>query len=193
MITNLTDIELLEMLRNDNSEAFRTLYERYHHAIYRNIMLLLHDEYTTADLVQEVFLILWEKRKKLSYDKAISGWLFTVSYYKTIDYIRFITRSNKNLNQLFKKEDLIEPAEKENSFEQHYTLLDEAIKRLPLRCRRAFELCKLQGLSYEEASVMLGISKYTINEYMKEALSFLRKYVNEHSICYFPLLLPFFF
>ncbi|HEX7755983.1 MAG TPA: sigma-70 family RNA polymerase sigma factor [Niabella sp.] len=180
-MNNCADIELLQLLQDDDHEAFRVLFDRYHHAIYRNIMYLLHDDFAAADLVQEVFICLWEKRKIITYEKPVAGWLFTVSYHKTVDYIRAMTRDKKHLRQITSE---VVFDEKEAVTEQQYSILFRGISELSPRRREVFGLCKLNGYTYEQAAERLGISKHTVNEYMKEAVAFLRKYVKEHALLY---------
>jgi len=80
--------ELTEHLRNNDQEAFNVLYWKYHSAIYYNVLKLTRDNVIAEDLVQEVFIALWKKRSTLDPEQDILGWLFVVSYNKSISYLK---------------------------------------------------------------------------------------------------------
>lgn len=177
----INDTELLaQLIENSSVAAFSRLFERYHHAIYRNVVRSLHDSFIAEDIVQEVFATLWEKRAMLSRNQSIGGWLFTVSYHKILDHLR------ENSKKVILPQDAIPDGQMEDiiSRESDFALLENGIAQLSPKKRRAFELCKLQGKSYEEAAVTLGVSKYTINEYLKESMAFLRQYVKNNNVIY---------
>lgn len=70
--------------------------------------------------------------------------------------------------------------EETDNIDRQHQLLQEAIQQLSPQKKRVFELCKLQGLSYNKAAAELGISKYTVGEYLKEAMAFVKQYIQQH-------------
>lgn len=180
MMEGNTDKELTKRLQNDDLNAFNELYRRYHSAIYYNILKLARDLFIAEDIVQEVFIALWEKRHSLDNGQEISGWLFVVSYNKSISHLK---------QKL--KESLAQAELQQNS---HYNLderndlvdiqmhiLENAIAELSPQKRRVFELCKMQRKTYEEAGEELKISKHTVKEYLSGALNSIREYIKQHS------------
>ena len=159
---------------------FALLYERYHHAIYLNVIKLIHTPAEAEDIVQEVFLTLWRKRQSIDPDKPLGGWLFTVSYHLSVDLLKKKLRQQicVKMAQGIEMVQSIGMAQSDpESPEFQLGLLEEAINHLPPQKKKVFQLCKLEGKSYEQASVELGISKYTINEYLKDGMTFIRQYV----------------
>lgn len=67
---------------------FGMIYEKYHHALYLNVIKLIRDPVETQDIVQDTFLALWTKRQEIDVEKSIGGWLFTVSYHRSIDLLK---------------------------------------------------------------------------------------------------------
>jgi RNA polymerase sigma-70 factor (ECF subfamily) len=59
-------------------------------------------------------------------------------------------------------------------------MLEEAMSRLSPQKRKVFELCKLQGKTYEETASVLQISKYTVKEYLTAAVGSVKEYVHQH-------------
>jgi RNA polymerase sigma-70 factor (ECF subfamily) len=72
------------------------------------------------------------------------------------------------------------PAEEEIRFGVQWNILENALARLSPQRRRVFELCKLQGKTYEEAAMELHISKYTVKEYLSAAVVAVKEYSRRH-------------
>lgn len=169
-----TEKELLIQVATGNEAAFRMLYEKYHHALYRNVIRLLHSTEEAEDVVQEVFITLWEKRSELNMERPIDGWLFTLSYNRTINYLKKKLRHKSIFDSV---DDPVEQINEMDQIEAQWGILESAINQLSPQKRKVFELCKLNGKSYEKAAVELGISRYTVGEYLQDAMAFIREYV----------------
>ena len=84
----IEDSVLVSRLHDDDIGAFDILYHKYHHAIYRNIYKITKDKEISQDILQDVFIVLWEKRYKIKPDQSVSGWLFVISFNRSISYLR---------------------------------------------------------------------------------------------------------
>ncbi|MFT3902701.1 MAG: sigma-70 family RNA polymerase sigma factor [Niabella sp.] len=178
-----SDAQLLQMLSSEKEAfAFESLYQKYHRSIYINVIRSTRNGIEAEDIVQEVFYTLWQSRKKIKSDTVLSGWLFTVSYNKTVDFLRKKIRERKLSQSLQSADDLYLSLDEHSKIELQYELLQNAIEDLSPQRKKVFELCKLQGLTYEQAAKKMGVSKYTIKEYMKDAFQYIRQYVHDHPI-----------
>jgi len=74
--------DLALRLRNNDISAFNTLYWDYHGPVYANALKLTRDSSIAEDIVQEVFVTLWEKRHTIDPKQDVAGWLFVVSHNK---------------------------------------------------------------------------------------------------------------
>src|SRR5882757_4337080 len=92
-IEDYSESELVALLKNDNIKAFDQLYKKYHAPIYNNILRLLKDADESENILQDLFVTLWEKRLSIDAQKPLANWLFQVSYNKSI------TQLKKNLKQ----------------------------------------------------------------------------------------------
>lgn len=190
-MNNCTDTELFLLLRKDNEEAFYQIYLRYHSSLYRNIFKLLKDGDHTENILQEVFIVLWEKRNVLDPDRLVlSNWLFTVSYNKSLTFLKKSLREANCLKQ-------IEIASQNSNDDEltikeaQFKLLDAALATLSPQQRKVFELCKLNGKSYLEASQELNISKHTVKEYLSIAVNSVKTYIKEHPYAHIVLICLF--
>jgi len=171
--------DLAHRLRNDDISAFNTLYREYHGAIYANALKLIRDRSVAEDIVQEVFVTLWEKRRSIDSTQDVAGWLFVVSHRKTIDQIR------KKLRTVIVESLIMKVIEDPNAVEEDLTeeqlnSIGKAVDQLSPQKRKVFELCKLQRRTYERAAQELHISKYTVKEYLSEAMMSIKKYIGQH-------------
>jgi len=185
-LSSLNEYELVKRLQNGDVHTFDIIYQRYQKSLYLNILKLIKDEDASRDILQEVFITLWEKRSTLDADKTVIGWLFVVSYNMSLAYIKKELRRAR-LSAGAEVVDLANP--EPEAADVRSKLMEEAISRLSPQKRRVFELCKIQGKSYEETARELNISKHTVNEYLVIAVQYIRNYIRQHpeyQSAYFP-------
>jgi len=171
--------QLVALLQMDNVKAFDLLYKKYHTPIYNNILRLLKDADESENILQDLFVTLWEKRGSIDPQKPLANWLFQVSYNKSV------TQLKKKLKQsvAFKdiEDDQLLTDETDNYFrEAKMKILEEALVKLSPQKRKVFDLCKLQGKSYEESARELNISKHTVKEYLSDAVKAVKEYAEQH-------------
>lgn len=172
------DKKLIVRLILSDVKAFDLLYNKYHVPIYRNIFKLVKSDETAKDILQEVFVCLWEKRNTIDIKQSVANWLFVVSYNKSLTYIK----KNANALVIFEEivtdvsEDTLEPFITEEKLE----FIEMIISKLSPQKKRALELCKIERKTYEEAAKEMGISRHTVKEYITEALATLRLQVKKH-------------
>lgn len=172
--------DLASRLRNDDIDAFNILYWEYHAAVYANALKLIKDPAIAEDIVQEVFVTLWGKRHAIDPDQDIAGWLFVVSHHKTIDQLKRKLKQalvQKNLSISREDHSIIVNTDLK---EEQLSAIEQAMDQLSPQKRKVFELCKVQGRTYKKAAEELHISKYTVKEYLSEAIVSIKKYIGEH-------------
>jgi RNA polymerase sigma-70 factor (ECF subfamily) len=176
------DPELITHLQADDISAFDTLYEKYHLAVYRNILKITKDTNAAEDLLQEVFVRLWEKRMQLDIKQSVAGWLFVISFNLSVNYTRRLLRQ-----QVMHKKLMVDDLHAEGLMgspsvhEAQYLLLEKAIEQLPTQKRKVVNLCKLEGKTYEEAAAELQISRHTVKEHLSTAMVHINKYIRKNA------------
>lgn len=170
------EIALVAALQGDSVAAFDALYRMYFPAVYANILHLVKDSTAAQDIVQEVFIRLWEKRKLLQTGQPVGNWLFVVSYNRSLNHLRSTLRQRLKLAAL--APDTVESEEEEWEVTSiQLDMLERAIDKLPPQRKKVFLLCKMQGKTYAEAATELQISHYTVKEHITKASRFIRDYV----------------
>lgn len=173
-----SDTEMVERLQNDDRKAFDNLYLQYSQKIYLNALKLTKDRSVAEDIVQEVFIILWEKRLSIDPSKPVLNWIFIVSYHKSLDYLRATMKTPLVLDEARYYPPLEPHLEDLYMKESQLALIENAIQRLPPQRRKVFELCKIQGESYARTAQILKISKHTVKEYLSAAMKNIKEYVH---------------
>lgn len=155
--------------------AFDALYRMYFPAVYANILHLVKDEAAAQDIVQEVFIRLWEKRSSLHAGQPAGNWLFVVSYNRSLNHLRSTLRQRLKIAEL--PPETVETGEEWQVTSIQLDMLERAIEQLPPQRKKVFLLCKMQGKTYAEAASELQISHYTVKEHIVKASRFIREYV----------------
>ncbi|MFT3949838.1 MAG: sigma-70 family RNA polymerase sigma factor [Agriterribacter sp.] len=187
---NSDEQQLVRDIGNADASAFDALYWKYHKSVYANILKLIKDQEASKDILQEVFITLWIKRTTLNPDKSIAGWLFTTAHRKCIDYLRLITTKPLLAEEMIIAEDSTGFSKMEQ--EKQLQLLQQAISDLSPQKRKVFELCKLNGKTYEETAKELNISKHTVKEYLTAATVHIKNYIHHQPQSLISVFLIFF-
>ncbi|MRG45172.1 sigma-70 family RNA polymerase sigma factor [Chitinophaga sp. SYP-B3965] len=172
---------LIAQLNNSDDAAFEAVYHQYHQAIFANILRLVKQQHKAEDILQDVFVTLWESRFKLTEKQSVSGWLFTTSYFKALEYLRKSVKENITLLSEEQYEFPDDDTDLEETYQQKLSIITSVMELLPPRKRTAFQLCRVEGKSYEEAAAMLEISVESVRDYVKTSSIFIRKHILEHN------------
>lgn len=167
------EIQLTARLIRGDIAAFDALYHQYHHAVFANILQYVRQPDIAEDILQEVFLRLWENRH--SFNNTIGGWLFTVSHNESLNYLKKALSEKKVLAALPATDDHEELDE--TLYQSRIDLLNEAINTLSPFKKEVFQLCKLQGKTYNEAAELLDTSPAVIKERLRSASGIVRSYL----------------
>ena len=172
--------ELLQLLAQDSEYAFAILFDRYKKRVYSSAFLFLKNAEAAEEIVQEVFLRLWQKRKELPDIGYLYSFIKTMAYNLVVDQFR-----RANLEKDYKKtlppgDPMIEDTDHKVRDYESVRLLQTAIDALPSRQKQVYELARIKGLSQEEIASRLSISKNTVKVHMSAALQAIRSYLSTH-------------
>ena len=162
--------ELLISLRSGDRKAFDRLYHFYKKRVYNNLKKLLHSEILAEELLQEVFYKLWVKREQLDPEKSFPAYLFRIAANLVYDHFRKAAQDQKLQAHLIASgTELYDHIDALIDYQESHERLKKAIASLPPKRQEIFTLCKIEGKSYEEVSILLGISTSTINDHIVKA------------------------
>ena len=180
---------LISSLKRGNEEAFNFLVDHYNKPLFGYALSLSNDNVIAQDILQNVFLKIWEKRKKINVQKSLLNYLF-----KSV-YNEFLNQYKKNRSKIALEQKYFETLEKialtteEKSFEILIIKVKEEIQNLPPKCRNIFILSRKEGLTNIEISEFLNISVKTVEAHITKAFSVLRTRLGDKVETIFFLLL----
>lgn len=169
---NLSEQQLLKKLSRRRKGALKDLYNQYWEPLYIHAWKVLREEKASEDVVQEVFIDLWEKGK-FEQIENLSAYLYKSVKYKTLMALRK-NRITKEHLEVFKE---IRPLHTFNGALQIKELREEIthhLEQLPPRCREVFYKSRFEHLRNEEIAEQLNISKRTVETHISHALRYLR-------------------
>ena len=161
-----------------DKRAQNMLYKQFSSKMFSVCFRYARNREEAEDILQEVFITLWEKRKTISLEQSVGGWLFVLCYNKSVNLLRKKLRESSAYQIL--KEPITDDIVDEMKYNLQWQILENAMAQLSPQKRKVFELCKIQGKTYEETASALQISKYTVKEYLSSAVSFVKEYIHHH-------------
>lgn len=169
---------LLEKMKNGDEKAFRDIFMSYADRFFLWVNRILVDPDLSADLVQEYFIKLWERRLSLSFDSATSfqAYSFRSLYNMSLNHLRDNDKLQRGYDIILDVVD--DPTADPQTVEELQVRLESAIESLPDRCKEIFKMAKIQRKSYGEIATQLGISENTVKVQVSKAYRLLRSKVN---------------
>ena len=175
-----TDEELLQGLKQSKKGAYNEIYNRYWKSML--IVALNHseDDYTAKDIVQEVFIDLWEKRN--SYEiQRLAAFLATAVKFQVFRHYRkeqrraLLAKENYVFNDLYEEEGKLHARFLKD-------IIDGIVEEMPEKCRLVFHYSRNLGLKNEEIAERTGITKKTVENTLNRALRIIRGKLKNHGI-----------
>ncbi|ANF50305.1 hypothetical protein A0O34_07145 [Chryseobacterium glaciei] len=167
--------ELLLRLRNGEYSAFEIIYSNHKKKIAYRLLRLLNSGDLVEDILQELFIRLWNNREGIDVEKPIEAYLYRIATNLVNDYFREVSRDKKLAEELWHRiSELYNPFEEVSQVSADSELF-RSIDRLPEQRKKVFLLCKLEKKSYSEVSRLLEISEAAVNDHITKANRFLRE------------------
>ncbi len=170
----ISNESLITKLKNGDEQAYTFLIDKFHHKLCVYANTLLNDHATAEDIVQNVFIKVWERRQSLKEELSIQSFLYKSVHNEFIDHYRkhkyIIALEKKHISILSKitqenDDTFIEKLHKKVTFE---------VQQLPPKYKHTFLLSKQEGLSNIEISEYLGVSIKTVEAHITKAFSIIR-------------------
>ena len=179
----------LTALKNGSYQAFEAIYKRYAGKLYNFIMTLSHgDCYMAEEIVQSVFIKLWEIHREIDPEKSILSFLSVIAKNMLIN--KYQRQTMEYLYQEFVQNE--EPAcdtimEKEIDAKWLEQFIDELIEQLPPSRKRIFILSRKKYLSTKQIAKIMQISVSTVETQLWLAVKFIRKHFDKNFLRLFLL------
>jgi RNA polymerase sigma-70 factor, ECF subfamily len=172
---NISDQELIMLLREGDKGAYTEVYNRYKNLLYNHAYKKLGNHDEVKDVLQELFTNLWNKRAEIPDTTNLSGYLYSVMRnrifnlfsHKQVEH-KYLASLQEFINERNFTTDLL-IREKEFA-----SLIQKEIDTLPPKMREVFLLSRKEYLSHKEIAEKLAISEQTVSKQVTNALKILR-------------------
>jgi len=179
----VTDSELSERLRKGDLEAFDLIYDMYAGKLHAFGMKYLRSSAEAEELVQSVFLKVWENHRKIDRELSFRSYLFTIAYNDICKLFRRQSYLQKYVIETLHENRLSSSATEEGS--EYRSVLAEVqrvLGSLPESQRQAFIMSKIEGKPSREIAAALGLSPGTVDNYISGTLKILRSKINRENL-----------
>ena len=184
---------LIRQFKKGDHHSFKMLYDRYAPKLYGFSRRYLNSDADSEEIVQEVFVKIWESRSKLNTFSSFDSFVFTIAYNTSISLLRKRANEKKYIAHLQSLQQILDAPEviNELQFKELDEKLNKLLDKLTPRQKEIFKLSREDGLSHDEIAKKLNISVNTVKKHMVNTLAFLKTYFDKDMIV--SLLFVYFF
>lgn len=173
--------ELLLAIKNGNEAAFNELYDSYKEPAFRFCNSIVKDVEESKNIVQEVFIKVWDRRQGINPELNFNSYLFTIIRNRVFDYLKEVKK-----NEFVKERYWYNIVEYQNADtelkEERITNINEAVNELTEKRRQILQLNYEEGKSYEEIASLMNISKNTVKNQLVKTKQIIRSQLNVASV-----------
>ena len=171
---------LVVNLKKGNVRAFDKLFEKYSRKLYYFAIGYLKSEEDAEEIVQDIFVKIWENRNELNELLSFNSYLFTIAKNTMLNRIRKKV-NEQNYKEYLKNCSTIEHNSTMNEviFADLERFTDKAIEKLPPRRRQIYVLSRKEGLTYKEIAAQMEISKKTVEIQMSKAIAYMNNFLSK--------------
>lgn len=171
----MTENDAISALTRGDAKAFEFLFISYYERLVAFIITYTNDKMMSEDIVQQVFVNLWNNREKLYDVKSPRSYLYAMTYNYFVDEVKRKHKMNKLLEKIYEDALRDRIVESEEILEKRINKIKAVIETLPSKCAEIFKMNKVQGYRYKEIAEILGISLKTVENQMGIALKKIRR------------------
>lgn len=178
--SNHPEIDLVASLKEGSEKAFELIYDRIANRIYLFILKKVGSKETAEEIMQEVFVALWNNRNSIDVDSSLDPYLFKIAKNKIFSFMR-----SEHVRKKYAAEfSLFMQRYRDNSLEELmdvkdlHQVLHEKIAELPDKCQTAFRMSRMEHATISQIAERMNISTRTVENYITQALRHLRTNLN---------------
>ncbi len=182
MTIKTTDIDrqVLKKLKSGDLQAFQEVFKAYSDRLYYFALSYLKNTFDAEEIVQDVFLLVWEMREEVDEEKSFKSFLYRITVNKVFNHMK-----RQVVKQKYEKylQSFEQPLSESPEARLHFMELESKIKgllqKLPEQQRNIFEMSRITGLSNSQIAEKLGLSIRTVENQVYRASKFLKDHLKD--------------
>ena len=176
-----SELKLLNQIVDGNASAFRVLYERYQGKVFLFALRLTKSKSEAEEIVQEVFVKLWERRSGINIEKNFNAYILTITRNLVIDILKKAARDKTVQEKIYENMLKMQSASVDLLIHKETERLHRlAIENLSPKRKVVYMLSREEELTYEEIAKKLNVSRNTVRNQMSESLKSIREFLTGH-------------
>lgn len=180
-----SDRKLIEALKAGDSVAYTELFDRYSGVLYRHAYRLLGDHDEAQDIVQDVFLNLWQKREQLDVTNSLSSYIYQSVRNRVLNLFthqKVIDRYSASLKAFWEEGEY--STDQQIREKELAAVIQQEINALPPKMRHIYLLSRRDDINYRQIAEQEGISEKTVRNQVYNALQVLRSKISSFFIIF---------
>lgn len=173
---------------NGETETFEMLFKTHFKSLYAYAYTIVKDEMAAEEMVQNVFLRIWEKKGGVDIQTPALAYLYKSVYHESLNYLKHQkVKAAYQAHTVYQMKNQSDHASKKVMLSELQHQINRALNELPEQCRTIFQMSRFEELKYQEIADRLGLSIKTVENQIGKALKIMRiKLVD-----YLPFLIAF--
>ncbi|SDC38151.1 RNA polymerase sigma factor [Niabella drilacis] len=176
--------ELLRLVAAGDERSFRVLFEEYKDRFYAVALKMTASDVIAEEMVQDIFIKIWQKRAELATIEHLDAYFFTTLYRQVYKYYKKLALDRKLLKLIAESPRFHNITEETLLLRESERLINEAVTKLPQQQQKVFRLSRQDGFSREQIAEQLHISPNTVRNHLADATRFIRTYLDKAALVY---------
>ena len=176
------DKEMIRRLKKGNIEAFNQIFYAYSSKLYHFAYGYLKSKEDAEEMVQEIFLKIWDKRTNIKEEYQFRSYLFSIAF----NYIKKYFRSEALINKYIEFATPDNPETEQTHEDVNYAslklMVDQLVERMPEKRKAVFIKSRFEGKNAKDISEEMNISQSTVENHLNQALRFLRQHLKDEAL-----------
>lgn len=178
-MSKLPEEKMIALLREGDRSAFKSIFDTFYLQLYFHCRKYIPDPEEAKDLLQNVFLRLWERREEIKIEVSLKAYLFRSVQNECLNFIRSL-HPNVSLSDIDSEctvPDIGVPSAPDEDAEgqEIEKTIDSIIDTLPEQCRKIFIMSRMKGMRNKEIAEYLSVSVRTVDTQIYRALKIMKK------------------
>lgn len=162
--------------------CFKKIYDCYRDRVYIYTSKITKSHELSEEIVQDVFIKIWNNRSKINPDYSFSSFIFRVAHNHTINVLKRIRYDKLAKENISRSMDLsIDDTDSKLILNEYLGIMKRAIDELPPKRKNIFNLSRVEGISHDNIADKMGISKNTVKSQLVKATKAIKLYFLHHA------------
>ena len=174
--------ENLEGFMAGDRLCFKRIYVCYRDRVYAYTIKITKSHELSEEIVQDVFIKLWNNRNKINPEFSFSSFIFRVAHNHTINVLKRL-RYDKIAREIISKsaDSTVDDTDSKLILQEYFGIMKQAIDELPPKRKNIFNLSRIEGISHDKIADKMGISKNTVKSQLVKATKAIKLYFLHHA------------